>query len=77
MEWISVKDDLPKELETVWAINKDKKWVWLACLVYDDGWLWAVSNGVIYSEEGNIVSECETDDEYDVTHWQRLPKLPK
>lgn len=76
MEWIKVDKKLPAENETVWAINKEKKYVWLACLIYDDGWLWAVSNGTIYSENGNIVSECEMDDEYDVTHWQPLPKLP-
>lgn len=77
MEWINVKEKLPEENETVWAINKEKGWVMLGCLIYDDGWLWAKSNGFIYAENGNIVAECELDDDYDVTHWQPLPKLPK
>jgi hypothetical protein len=75
MKWIQVNKQLPKENETVWAMNKKERWVMLASLVYQDGWLWAVSNGIIYAENKNIVSECEIDDNYDVTHWQALPKL--
>jgi len=45
-------------------------------LVYEDGWLWAVSNGIIYAEKNNIIVECECDDDYDVTHWRKIPKLP-
>ncbi len=77
MKWINVNEKLPEENETVWAINKEKGWVMLGCLVYEDGWLWADSNGLIYAKNGNIVAECECDDDYDVTHWQPLPKLPK
>ena len=76
MEWIEVSKQLPKENETVWAINKEKGWVMLASLVYEDGWFWTVSNGIIYAENKNIVSECELDDDYDITHWQSLPELP-
>ncbi len=77
MKWINVEDKLPKESETVWAINKDTRFIMLGCIVYEDGWLWAESKGIIYCEDNNIVAECELDDEYDITHWQPLPKLPK
>ena len=80
-KWISVKDELPEENETVWACNISKGWVWLACIVYENdcGWLWAVSNslGCIYSEDRKIIAECEYDDEYDITHWVKLPLLPE
>lgn len=75
-KWISVEDRLPDELQTVWALNKKDKFIALACLFYDDGWLWAVSNGTIYLEYGKIVSECDLDDEYEFTHWQPLPEAP-
>jgi len=79
--WSSLNDGLPEDLEeneTVWACNKETGFVALACLVYcEDGWLWAISNGVIYSENGKIISECDIDDAYDFTHYQRLLKLPK
>lgn len=77
MSWINVNDQLPQENQTVWACNSKTKYVNLMCLVYDeDGWLWAETNGVIFSENGFIVSECELDDDYDITHWHPLPKLP-
>lgn len=76
MEWISVKDKLPDELQTVWACNNETNFVALACLTYYDGWIWAISNGTIYSEDGKIISECELDDDYDFTHWMPLPELP-
>lgn len=75
-QWVSVKDKLPEENETVWAYNINDKFIALACLVYVDGWLWAVSNGSIYTDRGNIISECELDDEYEFTHWIPLPKVP-
>jgi hypothetical protein len=81
MEWKLLKDEQPAERETVWACNPETKFVALACRVWIDdgdlsGWLWAVSNGTIYQENGRIVSECEMDDDYDFTHWHPLPSLP-
>ena len=76
MEWISTKDRLPEELETVWVFNKETKVISLGCIVYDDGWMWAVSNGSVYIKDYKIVSECELDDEYIFTHWMLLPDLP-
>lgn len=73
--WISVTEQLPKPLQTVWLTN-GKGWVSLGCLVEDaEGWHWAESNGVIYSENGEIVSECVSED-LDVKFWHELPRLP-
>lgn len=73
--WVAVTDSLPKPLQTVWLTN-GKGWVCLGCLVEIDGeWHWAESNGVIYIENGEIVSECESED-LDVNYWHELPKPP-
>ena len=73
--WVAVTDALPKPLQTVWLTN-GKGWVCLGCLVESDGgWHWAESNGVIYIENGEIVSECESED-LDVNFWHELPKPP-
>jgi hypothetical protein len=73
--WISVTEKLPNPLQTVW-LTDGKDWVALGCLVESDGgWLWAKSNGVIYAENGEIVSECESEDLH-VNYWHELPKLP-
>lgn len=73
--WVAVTDALPEALQTVWLTN-GKGWCCLGCLVeYDEGWHWAESNGVIYIENGEIVSECESED-LDVNFWHELPKPP-
>jgi hypothetical protein len=73
--WISVREKLPEPLQTVW-LTDGKDWVGLGCLVESDGgWHWAESNGIIYAENGGIVSECESED-LDVNFWHELPKLP-
>lgn len=75
-EFIPITEDLPDNLETVWLANKKNNWVTLGCRVeFEDSYHWAESNGVIYVDEGRIVSECESAD-LDVTHFCRLPKLP-
>lgn len=75
--WISVEDILPKILETVWVSN-GKGFTTLGCrsdLYEDNGemlWCWCQTNGIIYEDNGVIVSECESDD-LDVNFWQPLP----
>ena len=74
--WISVDKDLPKHLETVF-ISNGKGWTSIGCLVgFDDGFHWAESNGVIYEENGKIVTECESED-LDVQKWHPFPLPPK
>ncbi len=76
--WKPVCLFLPKEGETVWLYSKNGEFIWLGSLEWTgEGWLWGVSNGIVYSKDRRIVSECEADDDYDVTHFRRLPKLPK
>ena len=77
--WASFAQGFPDENETVWLYNSMNKFVALGCRVWtgeDGGWCWALSNGTIYGENGKIVSECEMDDDYEFTHWSRLPVLP-
>jgi hypothetical protein len=75
--WVAVADDFPEHLQTVWLTN-GKGWVGLGCRVEDPegGWHWAESNGLIYIENGEIVSECESED-LDVIFWHPLPKPPQ
>lgn len=77
--WISIIDSLPNPLQTVW-ISNGKGWTTLGCISEaeegDDGrfyWHWCETNGVIYQENGEIVSECEGND-LDVLFWHPLPK---
>lgn len=74
--WIAVADKLPKPQLTVWLSN-GKGWVTLGCLVETrDGWHWAEGNGVVYEQDGEIISECESED-LDVAYWHTLPSPPK
>ena len=74
--WVSVGDRLPAPLETVW-ISNGKGWTTLGCLYFtDEGLMWGATNGVIYQEQNQIVSECEADD-LDVQYWHPLPTAIK
>lgn len=76
-EWILCDDDMPEVDETVWITN-GCGWTALGCLVEcEGGYCWAVTNGIIYEEDGKIVSECELDDDYDVVFWHPLPNPPQ
>ena len=76
-EWVLCDDDMPEIDETVWITN-GCGWTALGCLVEcDGGYCWAVTNGIIYEDDGKIVSECELDDDYDVVYWHRLPSPTK
>ena len=69
--WVRVKDSLPNALQTVF-ISNGKGYTAIGCLVgSEDGFHWAESNGVIYEENGEIVSECESDD-IEVNFWHPL-----
>lgn len=78
-EFIQLNDTFPKDVEeneTIWLYNQNTGFITLGCMIYEDGWLWAVSNSVIYSKDNKIISECECDDDYEFTHYCKLPNLP-
>lgn len=78
--WVSFEQGFPDENETVWLYNCNNNHIALGCRVWtgeDGGWCLALSNGTIYGENGKIVSECDIDDDYEFTHWSRLPELPE
>lgn len=78
MEWIDVNERLPNELDTVWMYNVYTNFIALGAHVFvGDGYVWSKSNNLIYEEDGLIFSECEIDDDYEITHWIPLPELPK
>lgn len=77
--WVSVEESLPEKLETVF-ISNGKGWTTIGCrsdwFINDKGesvWIWVATNGIIYEENGRIVSECE-EEVFDVLFWHRLPK---
>ena len=73
MEWISVNDKLPKDLETVWITNG--RYVALGCLVYNEEcWCWAEAFEQPYIQGGRIAVGCEEDD-IEVTHWHPVPSM--
>lgn len=76
--WISLSDETPNDFETCWLFDEESGFVILGAMSND---IVAKSNGVIYNDKGCIVSECDPtyfdDDEFNPTHFCRLPKLPK
>lgn len=73
--WVSVKDRLPENLKTVW-ISDGKGDTTLGCVwITEEGYLWAKSDGIIYEEGGQIMSECELD-EIEVAWWHDIPSPP-
>ena len=78
--WVSVNQRLPEPLQTVW-ISNGNGWTSLGCrtALYEiDGvwnWCWAETNGTIYEQDGQIVTEAEEDD-LDVQYWHECPAPP-
>lgn len=58
--------------ENVWAICNGELMIMCYCYIpgEDGGFVWANCGG-------NIHGDAEFDDDYEVTHWQPFPKLPK
>ncbi len=78
MKWISVKDEMPNINEVVFAIIKGSDSLHVFELVDADGIDDNGESGVfdVWANcYGNIDGSSEWDDDYDVTHWQPLPKL--
>lgn len=77
-EWIPTSIITPPENELVWLYNKHTKSVTLGMYHYlkNEGWIYIVTTGHIFDENGMIQSECIFDDDYEFTHFSKLPKLP-
>ena len=71
--WISVKDKLPEEAQTVWLTNGE--FITLGSIYTDNGeWCWGELDGDIHIIGDEIVAEDSPTD-LDVTHWMELPKV--
>lgn len=83
MAWISVETRLPK-LDTIVLVCRrrhDGSAIYSFGARVDDseGWCWGVKAGYgscISIEEEASWNDIEVDDDYQVTHWQTLPKPP-
>jgi hypothetical protein len=76
MHWIPVTVSMPPEEATVWLTDGTQ--VWLGCLVWAEGcFWWATHFGQVYAQDGQIIAECEIEEDIEVTHWHAVPTLPK
>ena len=75
--WIAVADDLPQMEEPVWLYFSGQA-PFIGCRTDDvDGWLWANCYDDYYFDKGKWKTEtAEVDDDYQPTHWKRLPSPP-
>ena len=76
--WISVKDRLPDYIEgkdySAIVFGFYDGGIGVFCRFFDgDTWGWARA---FYAARDLAKSECEFDDDYNVTHWMPLPKPP-
>jgi len=73
MRWFNVSEKLPTPLASIF-ISNGKGWVSIGCLVNtEDGYHWAETNGTMYEQDGQIITECESDD-LDVVFWHPFPQ---
>lgn len=77
MEWISTKKQTPELIEgenyseNVFAVKNGQLAIMCYCYIPGEG------GGFVWADcGGNIDGDSEFDDDYDVTYWQPLPKLP-
>jgi hypothetical protein len=76
--WVDAKKETPQLLENenyspnVFAVCNGQLSVMCYCYIpgEDGGYVWANCNG-------KIDGDAEFDDNYEVTHWQSFPSLPK
>jgi hypothetical protein len=76
--WIDAEKETPQLIDkenyspNVLAVCKGQLSVMCYCYIdgEDGGFVWASCNG-------NIDGDAEFDDNYEVTHWMYLPKIPK
>ena len=83
-KWTSIKKRLPPLDRVVMVCYRNHRgapvYAWGARLDDVDGWLWGIQTcgycgGVTLGQDAGWNS-IEADDDYEVTHWQPLPKAP-
>ena len=76
--WILIADKLPPTGQDVWLFNELFEHITIGGLYpgENDDFCWSALSGDMYVKRGKIVCESEQDD-YEFTHWQLLPDLPK
>jgi len=76
--WVAVSDSLPPLEEPVWLYFSGHA-PFIGCRTDDvDGWLWANCYDDCYFDAGKWkTGTAEVDDDYQPTHWQRLPLPPR
>jgi hypothetical protein len=78
--WISVDESIPPCMrgcfssENVMAVCDGFVGIYNVDYSNDEGYIWAIASRYGMSDIHNV--ECESDDNYDVTHWMPLPKRP-
>lgn len=78
--WIDIQNSgkFPDEDKPVWLYNINDNEIHTGEYVFlkNEGFLWAISNGSLYIEDGVIQCDSYLDD-FIPTHWRELPKLPE
>lgn len=77
-KWISVEDDLPELFEYVFLCNGNSK-IGFGCLSYSsqDKRVWVVYKHISVFDKNCADPNQTENNEFKVTHFKRLPKLPK
>ena len=78
--WKRIEDGLPPLDEVVWLYLPDVGQPVIGCreMVDNASWLWANAHGNCWYDEeaGQWRADCESGDDYQPSHWMRLPKPP-
>lgn len=75
--WVPVGERLPDFDVPVWMLIDGRILTGARC-DDADGWLWGrIYGSVHYCGDKWQADDCETDDDYQPTHWRQLPEAPK
>ena len=78
--WKRIEDGLPPLDEVVWMYLPDTGQPVIGCreMVDNVSWLWANAHGAFWydKEAGQWRADCESDEDYQPSHWMYLPKPP-
>ena len=84
-DFISIEEigAYPVKDEVVWVYEAETNSIWLGSYTLENnGWVWAISGGIVDVDDGKIYASMIYDDDfkitydYKITHWCPLPLLP-